>query len=115
MRPSQLVKASILGFMEPAHSSFKWGLSIIELANIKICGFPEISTSRCMSSQSVQVEKICQRLTEEWQQPPLLALLLPTAASEEALTALDSLSDRGVLNLSTGDPGFDLDTIPLQC
>ncbi|CAE7246792.1 unnamed protein product [Symbiodinium pilosum] len=48
-----------------------------------------------------EVEKICQRLTEEWQQPPLLALLLPTAASEEALTALDSLSDRGVLNLST--------------
>ena len=46
-----------------------------------------------------QVEKICQRLTEEWKQPPLLALLLPTAASDEALMALDSLSERGVLNL----------------
>ena len=46
-----------------------------------------------------QVEKICQRLTEEWKQPPLLCLLLPTAASDEALTALDALSDRGVLHL----------------
>ncbi|CAE7317553.1 unnamed protein product [Symbiodinium sp. CCMP2456] len=44
-----------------------------------------------------EVEKICQRLTEEWKQPPLLCLLLPTAASDEALTALDALSDRGVL------------------
>ena len=51
------------------------------------------------SSGLFQVEKICQRLTEEWKQPPLLCLLLPTASSDEALTALDALSDRGILRL----------------
>ena len=55
--------------------------------------------------RSFKVEKICQRLTEEWKQPPLLALLLPTAASDEALTALDALSDRGVLNPSRHNIG----------
>lgn len=43
-----------------------------------------------------QVESICQRLTEEWQRPPLIALLLPAAACESAWPALEGLSDKVV-------------------
>jgi len=44
-----------------------------------------------------EVESICQRLTEEWQRPPLIALLLPAAACESAWPALEGLSDKVVI------------------
>eukprot|EP00435_Cladocopium_sp_Y103_P065848 s2112_g27.t2 len=44
-----------------------------------------------------EVENICQRLTEEWQRPPLIALLLPATACESAWPALEGLSDKVVI------------------
>ncbi|CAK9043929.1 PDZ domain-containing protein [Durusdinium trenchii] len=43
------------------------------------------------------VENICQRLSEEWQQPPLIALLLPSTAGGSAWQALESLSEKVVI------------------
>ena len=45
----------------------------------------------------MQVENICQRLTEEWLRPPLIALLLPATACESAWPALEGLSDKVVM------------------
>ncbi|CAK9094097.1 unnamed protein product [Durusdinium trenchii] len=45
----------------------------------------------------VEVENICQRLSEEWQQPPLIALLLPSTAGGSAWQALESLSEKVVI------------------
>ncbi|CAJ1350085.1 unnamed protein product [Effrenium voratum] len=44
-----------------------------------------------------EAEFICQRLTEEWQRPPLLALLLPVAAANSFLLELEGLSEKGVV------------------
>ncbi|CAK9043835.1 PDZ domain-containing protein [Durusdinium trenchii] len=44
-----------------------------------------------------EVENICQRLSEEWQQPPLIALLLPSTAGGSAWQALESLSEKVVI------------------